>query len=475
MASRRSTTSAPEATIAGVSRRAGAYVRLSRYVAGETSTERQEADARALAAAKGLDVVEVYSDVDLSAYKRGVVRPAYERLLEDVRTGAVDVVICWKVDRVARSLREFMRFVDVLDEHGVALVSVNESLDTSSPMGRAMLQILGVFAELESATISLRTKSAKAYGARNGRPNGGGRRPFAYTDTSFSALVPDEVELIHEARDRLLAGESLRAVAADWTRRGVRTAGGSEWSSSNLGRMLRSPHLAGKRRHNGGPITDGGWPVVFTDEEHDAVVAAAGEHRPAAVDRHLLTGLARCGVCRGNLRGKTTRRAGFQYACQSATCGRVVVSGAALEGLVERGAMVHLAKPKVRAALAARDRSDATKRILDRLEEDRTALEQLGRDHYVDRVISRDVFLAAQVDLEARIADAEAKVGPAKGGPMIEVPADPAALQAWWAAKPLDYKRVVLDALARGFTVNPVGKRTGGRFDDGRVDADWRY
>ena len=241
-------------------------------------------------------MVEVYSDVDLSAFKRGVVRPAYERLLEDVRTGAVDVVICWKVDRVARSLREFMRFVDVLDQHGVALVSVNESLDTSSPMGRAMLQILGVFAELESATISLRTKSAKAYGARAGRPNGGGRRPFGYTDTSFSALVPDEADLLAEAKDRLLAGDSIRSIAADWNRRGIRTTGGSEWSSSNLGRTLRSPHLAGKRRHNGGPVTDGGWPAVFTVEDHDAVVAAAGKHRPAGVTRHLLTGLARCGA-----------------------------------------------------------------------------------------------------------------------------------------------------------------------------------
>lgn len=475
----KATTPAPETR-----RRAGIYKRLSRYVVGETSFERQDGDARGLASAKGLDVVEVYEDMDLSAYKRGVVRPSYERLLEDVKAGAIDVVICWKVDRVARSLREFIRFVDILDEHDVALVSVNDNIDTSSPMGRAMLQILGVFAELESATISLRTKSAKAYGARAGRPNGGGRRPFGYTDPSFTALVPEEVELLREARDRLLAGdedtgESLRSIAADWNKRGVLTAGGSEWGSSNLGRVLRSPHLTGQRAHNGGPVVQGGWPKVFTEDEHKALVAAAGEHRPAMVAQHELTGLARCGACGGPMRAKTTVRAGFQYCCQSPTCGRVAINGEGLEALVDGGARVLLAKPKVRAALAAHGRSEASKRLLARLEEDRDALAQLSRDHYVDRIISREVFLASAAELEPRIAQAEAKVD-RRSDAGIDVGDSAGEALRRWDAGTVEYRRPILAALARSFTVLSVGKGGGGgamtleRVAQ-RVNADWRF
>jgi site-specific DNA recombinase len=480
MAPRRSTK--PAAPAPETAPRAAIYKRLSRYVTGETSFARQDADARGLAAVKGLEVVEVYEDMDLSAFKKGVVRPSYERLLDDVRAGAIDVIICWKVDRVARSLREFMRFVDILDEHGVALVSVNESLDTASPMGRAMLQILGVFAELESATISLRTKSAKAYSARAGKPNGGGRRAFGYADQQFSALVPEEVELLHEARDRLLAGESLRAIAIDWNRRQIRTAGGSAWSSSNLGRTLRSPHLAGKRCHNGSAPVDGAWPVVFTEEEYDAMVAAAGEHRPALVERHLLTGLVRCGACGGAMRAKTTRRAGFQYACGSPTCGRVVVNGAAVEELVSEGALLQLSKPKVRAAVAAQGRSKASKRLLAQLEGDRAALDQLSRDHYVDRVISREVFLASAADLEDRIADLDARCGRDKPG--VEVPATAEGVRARWnqgtPEARLEYRRALLDALAEHFTVLPVGKGGGGGVMTAervakRVKPGWRY
>jgi len=111
-------------------------VRLSKDRTGETSTARQEADARALAKARGFKVVEAFSDLDLSAYRQGVVRPAYEAMLAAAQAGELDAVVVWKVDRLARSLREFVRVTEPLDAGG-ALVSVNESLDTSTPMGRA--------------------------------------------------------------------------------------------------------------------------------------------------------------------------------------------------------------------------------------------------------------------------------------------------------------------------------------------------
>lgn len=450
--------------------RAAIYVRLSRDRVGETSTARQEADTRSLAQARGFEVVELFSDVDLSAYKAGVVRPAYEKMLAAARAGELDAVVVWKVDRLARSLREFVRVTEMLDKYGVALVSVNESLDTSSPMGRAMLQIIGVFAELESATISLRTKNAKAHDAARGRPNGGGRRPFGYTTQTFEELVPEEVELLHEAAGRVLTGESMRSIAADWTARGVTTTTGAPWNSANLGRTLRGEHLAGRRRH-GGQVVDGDWPAVFTADEHEALRLAAGEYREAKVARHLLTGFARCSLCGGSMGGKTTRRFGFQYACQVTGCGRLTVKGSTLEAVISEAVLVRLDNEGLRAALAAKEDSATTRRTADELADDRAALEQLSRDHYVTRVVSREVFLAAAGELEDRIKTAEARLTRQRP---TKVLADAAPLRDRWESGDVEFRRSVLAVVVDKIAILPALVRGRSVFDPERVDVTWR-
>lgn len=452
--------------------RAAIYVRLSRDRVGETATARQEADARALAAARGFTVAEVFSDVDLSAYRAGVVRPAYERMLAAARAGELDAVVVWKVDRLARSLREFVRVTELLDAEGVALVSVNESLDTSSPMGRAMLQIIGVFAELESATISLRTRNAKAHGAALGQPNGGGRRPFGYTDHRFAAIVEPEAELLREAARRLLDdGASLRSIAADWNARGLTTTTGTPWSSSSLGRTLRGPHLAGMRRH-GEKVIPGTWPAIFSADEHAAIVAAAGHHRAAKLARHLLTGLVRCSLCGSAMRGKTTRRFGFQYACFGPGCGRLVVNGRAIEEVVAGAALAALESPEMTAALGAREDTAAVRAVAEALAADREAFEQLSRDHYVDRVIPREAFLAAAGVLESRIAAGESRLARRQvaAGPLAP---GQAVRDAWDAGDPATRRRL-LDAVLTAVIVKPAERRGPARNVGDRLDLRWR-
>lgn len=460
--------------------RAAIYVRLSRDRVGETSTARQEKDCRALASAKGLDVVEVFSDVDLSAFKPGVVRPAYERMIAAAEAGELDVVVVWKVDRLARSLREFVRVTELLDEHGVSLLSVNESFDTSSPMGRAMMQIVSVFAELESGTISLRTKSAKAHSAALGKPNGGGRRPYGYTDQTFAELVPEEADVLRTTARRALAGESLHGIAAGLNRRGVRTSEGNDWTSQKLGRVLRSPHLAAIRVHRAQDgkrtvelgRTAGDWPAILTVDEHEQLVAAIGEHRPATVRRHLLTGFARCGACGANLRRKSTKRAGEQYVCNEPGCYRIGVKAPDLEQLIGEAVQHRAGTDEVRDALAASSGSDALRATAAALAIDREALEQLSRDHYVDRRVSRDVFLASAGDLEDRVAAAEAKIARLQASThSLPGGGDLGAL--WWSAD-LELRRSILGVLVERITIEPVGKAAGGRFDPERVDVVWR-
>ena len=114
----------------------------------------------------------------------------------------------------------------------------------TSPMGLAMMRIGMTFAALESETIGLRIRRAKAEGADAGRPNGGGLRPFGL-DKAKTGIVESEAALIREAAGRVLHGEGLKSIAGDWETRGVVSSRGNPWTVTALRRMLSSPAWPG--------------------------------------------------------------------------------------------------------------------------------------------------------------------------------------------------------------------------------------
>jgi site-specific DNA recombinase len=116
-----------------------------------------------------------------------------ERLLGDLDQGVISGIVVWKLDRLARRLEDLLRVSRILDERGAALVSVTESLDTSTASGRFMLRTMVGLAEMESANISLRTAAQRAEAARKGRPNVGGARPFGYAADKVT-VIPEEPE-----------------------------------------------------------------------------------------------------------------------------------------------------------------------------------------------------------------------------------------------------------------------------------------
>src|SRR5581483_9898915 len=201
-------------------RRAALYVRISRDRPTEVSTQVQERDGRAYAGLKEWSVVEVYSDIGLSASKKEVIRPGYLQMIKDARAGAFDVLIIWKLDRLGRSVIELARVAEILQRHHVALVSVNDSIDTSSPGGRFVFTVLSALAQMESEQISMRVTAANAYRAAQGKPQGGGTRTFGYA-TGGMEVIPEEAALILEAAERVLAGEGTTAIARDWNARRV--------------------------------------------------------------------------------------------------------------------------------------------------------------------------------------------------------------------------------------------------------------
>lgn len=152
--------------------RVALYARVSTLGHGQDAGLQLD-ELRQVAAQRGWTVVGTFEDAGVSGAKAS--RPALDRLMEQARTGKIDVVAVWKLDRLARSVAHLMTIVDSLKTWGVGLVSVRDAhVDTTTPAGRFSLHILGAVAELERALIQERVvagvRRAQAAGKHCGRP-----------------------------------------------------------------------------------------------------------------------------------------------------------------------------------------------------------------------------------------------------------------------------------------------------------------
>ena len=148
--------------------RAALYARVS---TGEQEPENQLRELRSYVEARGWIATE-FTDHGVSGAKER--RPALDALLAGARRRKFDVVVCWRLDRLGRSLQHLVAVINELQALGVAFVSLNEGLDATTPAGRLQFHLLGAFAECERARIQERVRAglarAKAQGQRLGRP-----------------------------------------------------------------------------------------------------------------------------------------------------------------------------------------------------------------------------------------------------------------------------------------------------------------
>jgi site-specific DNA recombinase len=213
------------------------YTRLSTQDV-HAATDRQEAACRAYAEARGWSVAAVLSDVDASAWNPRSRRPAFAELLAEADARTCDGLLVWKFDRLVRRSSDFERLWEVAEGKGVFLASVMEPIDSSTPLGLALLRILVALGGLESATTAVRVQSQKRASAERGEPP----RAKAYGLTAgWDAIVEAEAAVIREAAQRAIAGERLASVARDLRARGVPSPTGRSWTDATLGRILRNP------------------------------------------------------------------------------------------------------------------------------------------------------------------------------------------------------------------------------------------
>lgn len=154
-----------------MAKRVAFYLRVS---TDSQSTENQRIELERVALAAGWSVVGIYEDSGLSGAKGRDARPAFDALVKDASRRKFDLIAAWSVDRLGRSLLDLVSFLQELHAMGVNLYLHQQALDTTTPSGRAMFGMLGVFAEFERGIIRERINSglarARAKGTRLGRP-----------------------------------------------------------------------------------------------------------------------------------------------------------------------------------------------------------------------------------------------------------------------------------------------------------------
>jgi site-specific DNA recombinase len=272
-------------------------------------------------------------------------RPALQRLLQDVRTSKVDVIVVYKVDRLTRSLADFAKLVELFDQHNVSFVSVTQQFNTTTSMGRLTLNVLLSFAQFEREVTSERIRDKIAASKRKGLWVGG-MVPLGY-DTKDRKITVNEAEAQRVRtifRSYVKLG-SLNLLMADLRKQGIvtkvrilktgRKVGGIPFTRGPLAHLLRNRFYIGDVPFKG-EILKGEQPAILEGDLFEAVQTKLSEQ----ATNHKATRMKSEALLAGRIFDDRGNRMSPTYAWKKGIKYRYYLSSALLQGAAERAGSV---------------------------------------------------------------------------------------------------------------------------------------
>ena len=293
-----------------------------------------------------------------------IARPALSRLIADIKEGRINCVVVYKVDRLSRSLSDFVGLLGLFERHSVAFVSVTQAFNTNSSMGRLTLNILLSFAQFERELISERVRDKMSAARRKGRFLGGLPMLGYDIDTTNHRLVinPKEAALVREIFELYIRERSLLAVTKSLNDRAImtkahisqagNTTGGILFKKTIIQKILRSLIYTGKIRYKA-EVYVGLHERIISDEVFNAAGQVLDENRrnytgrPRAKSEGLLNRLLKCKACTTTMYHTYSQKGIYRYryyvcsnaqkrgysACPTRSISAPVIEEAVLEAL----------------------------------------------------------------------------------------------------------------------------------------------
>ena len=196
--------------------------------------------------------IKIYEDEGFSG--KNIERPQFQKMLCDIQLDPPDFIVCYRLDRISRSVSDFSTFIEKLNRLGISFLCIKEEFDTSRPMGKAMMYIASVFSQLERETIAERVRDNMLLLARSGRWLGG-TPPTGYTSKKICEVmldgkvktactlqeIPEELDVIHSIYLHFLQTHQTVEVASWLQNRGQLTRSGKNFSPASVRQILQNP------------------------------------------------------------------------------------------------------------------------------------------------------------------------------------------------------------------------------------------
>lgn len=354
---------------------AAIYTRKSKYTGTGESIDNQIKSCKEHLSRNKIENFLIYEDEGFSG--KNLERPQFQAMLRDAKNKKFDILICYRLDRVSRNIADFSTLIQQLEKYDISFISVSEHFDTSTPMGRAMMYIASVFAQLERETIAERIKDNMLELSRTGRWLGG-RTPTGFESTPITVYdnelnerkmymlspIRKELEIVKLIFKLYLEKKSLSQVSKYLLSNNIKTKLNNDWSKNNVSSILNNPAYAkatkelfeyleskgietigtpdnihgilsyNKRKGKSGPFRDtSDW--IYAIAKHEGIIEAKDwikvqkileknffkAPRLGKTNIALLTGIMKCGTCGNPMRiaygpySNDKKRRQYYYVC----------------------------------------------------------------------------------------------------------------------------------------------------------------